>query len=80
MSQHTTPTTADIILDLLTQAASAHGVHEAEVLGGVYDIDWPQWYADHMARALAEGGYRIDRALDFGNNGFGEDEFTGLDF
>ncbi|GAA4557752.1 hypothetical protein [Planotetraspora kaengkrachanensis] len=51
--------TKQIILDLLKRAAAAHGVYEAEVLGGRYDEDWPQWYADHMARTLAEGGYRI---------------------
>ena len=80
MSQYTTQTTADIILDVLTQAATAHGVHEADVLGGVHDTDWPQWYAEHMARTLTEGGYRISRPLDFGEDGFGADEFTGLDF
>lgn len=53
------PTTTDIILDALNRAATAHGVYEAEVLGGVYDAGWPQWYAEHMARTLAEEGYRI---------------------
>jgi hypothetical protein len=50
-----------ILLDLLKQAAAAHGIHEAEVLGGVYDIEWPQWYATHMANRLAETGYRLVR-------------------
>lgn len=49
----------EILLDLLKQAAAAHGVHEQEELGGVYDEAWPEWYAAHMARALAEQGYRI---------------------
>ncbi|MGS2647636.1 hypothetical protein [Streptosporangium sp. LJ11] len=52
-------TTTEIILDVLKRAATAHGVHEAEVLGGRHDEDWPQWYAEHMARTLAESGYRI---------------------
>lgn len=54
--------TTAILLDLLKQAAAAHGIHEAEVLGGVHDAEWPQWYADHMARTLAEAGYRLVRS------------------
>jgi hypothetical protein len=52
-------TTTEILTDALERASAAHGVYEAEVLGGVYDAQWPQWYAEHMARALAEGGYRF---------------------
>ena len=55
-------TTTELIRDLLVRAAAAHGGHEAEELGGVYDEEWPAWYADFMARALAEGGYRITEA------------------
>jgi hypothetical protein len=51
--------TQEIILDLLQKAAAAHGEYEADVLGGEYDEQWPQWYSAHMARALAEDGYRI---------------------
>jgi hypothetical protein len=51
--------TTDVLLDALKRAAEAHGVHEAEVLGGVYDAEWPQWYAEHMARTLREAGYRL---------------------
>lgn len=47
------------ILDALTKAAVAHGVHEKEDLGGVYDEKWPDWYAVHMARTLTELGYRL---------------------
>ena len=54
--------TTDIIRGLLERAAAAHGVHEAEEIGGVYDEEWPTWYAEHMARALAEDGYRITKA------------------
>lgn len=51
--------TTDVVLDALEQAAAAHGVHEAEELGGVYDQEWPSWYAAHMARTLAEGGHAV---------------------
>lgn len=51
--------TSEILLDLLRQAAAAHGIHEQEELGGVYDEAWPAWYAAHMTRALAERGYRL---------------------
>lgn len=53
--------TTAIILDALKKAAAAHGVHEAEELGGVYDEAWPQWYAAHMVRTLADGGFRLSR-------------------
>jgi len=50
-----------VILDALQRAAAAHGVHEAEELGGRFDEQWPQWYAEHMTRTLADSGYRIVR-------------------
>ena len=53
------PDTEAIIVDLLKRAAEAHGVHEKTELGGKYNTNWPQWYAAHMTRALAEAGYRI---------------------
>ena len=53
------PDTKAILLDLLKHAAAAHGIHEKEDLGGVYDDNWPDWYAGHMAQKLAEAGYRI---------------------
>lgn len=53
------PRASEILLDLLRQAADAHGIHEQENLGGVYDDAWPEWYAAHMAHALAERGYRL---------------------
>ncbi|MGW4461063.1 hypothetical protein [Micromonospora sp. NPDC004704] len=52
-------TTADILLDLLDRAASAHAEYEAKELGGVRDEQWAKWYAEHMSRALAENGYRL---------------------
>jgi len=48
--------TETMVLDALERAAAAHGVHEAEELGGVYDDEWPSWYAAHMAHALAGHG------------------------
>jgi hypothetical protein len=51
--------TTDVLRDALKRAAEAHGVHEAEELGGVYDTEWPQWYAEHMTRTLREAGYRL---------------------
>ena len=53
------PDTTAILLDLLKRAAAAHGIHEKNDLGGVYDNDWPQWYAAHMTKALAESGYKL---------------------
>ena len=33
------------IKTLLVQAEEAHGVYEGAELKGVYDQDWPRWYA-----------------------------------
>jgi hypothetical protein len=48
-----------VVLDLLKQAAAAHGVYEKDELGGEFDENWPQWYAEHMTRALADQGYKL---------------------
>jgi hypothetical protein len=32
---------------LLGQAEEAHGAYEQAELGGVYDEDWPRWYATY---------------------------------
>jgi hypothetical protein len=53
--------TKAVILDLLQHAAEAHGVYEAGELGGVHDVNWPQWYAEHMTARLRTLGYRIAR-------------------
>ena len=41
---------------LLTRTAEAHGVYEEAELDGVYDQEWPHWYAtyavDHGIGAL----------------------------
>ncbi len=43
---------------LLVEAEQAHGVYESAELNGVYDKDWPRWYAayavEHGISDLAE--------------------------
>lgn len=56
------PSTTAALLDLLKGAAAAHGIHEKNDLGGVYDENWPQWYAEHMTKALEEAGYGLVRS------------------
>ena len=51
--------TRDVLLERLKDAAAAHGIHEATVLEGRYDEEWPEWYTDHIITALADGGYSI---------------------
>jgi hypothetical protein len=51
--------TLSVILDVLNQAATAHGIHEATDLGGVRDEQWPEWYAQHMVANLAKSGYKL---------------------
>lgn len=38
---------------LLTETEAAHGVYETTELNGVYDQDWPRWYA----------GYAVDHGI-----------------
>jgi len=52
-------TAEQLILELLRSAAAAHGVHEEQDLGGVYDENWPEWYAAHIADSLRARGLRI---------------------
>jgi catechol 2,3-dioxygenase-like lactoylglutathione lyase family enzyme len=47
----------NVLLEELNSAAAAHGVHEKEI--GKADPDWPQWYADHMARSLVSAGRHL---------------------
>ena len=37
----------DAIEALLVQAEAAHSVFEATELNGVYDREWPRWYAEY---------------------------------
>lgn len=47
---------AEAIRALLARAGKAHGVFETTELNGVYDQEWPRWYAayavDHGIGAL----------------------------
>ena len=36
---------APAVATMLRQAELEHAEHEAKDLGGVYDQDWPRWYA-----------------------------------
>src|SRR5829696_8022654 len=36
------------VASLLREAQAAHGAYETEVLGGVFDEDWPAWYAAYL--------------------------------
>jgi hypothetical protein len=36
---------------LLSQAGSAHGVYEENELNGVYDQNWPDWYAVYLVKS-----------------------------
>jgi hypothetical protein len=36
------------IAALLREAETAHGAYETNVLGGVYDEEWPAWYAAYL--------------------------------
>ena len=40
-----TPNRIQTLEALLAQAAAAHGEYERIELDGVYDDDWPRWYA-----------------------------------
>ena len=42
-----TDATADVA-KLLRETERAHGAYETEVLGGVYDEEWPAWYASYL--------------------------------
>jgi hypothetical protein len=42
-------TTAErVIADLLREAEFAHGAYETNDLGGVFDENWPEWYASYL--------------------------------
>ncbi len=48
----------EAISALLVQAERAHGVYEGTELNGVYDQEWPRWYAayavEHGISALVD--------------------------
>jgi len=43
-----TYSSAGDLAQALRRAAAAHGEHEQRALGGVYDENWPDWYARYM--------------------------------
>ena len=57
----TTESDRDIILRLLKETAAAHGKHEAEELGGVFDEEWPEWYSTYLTDRLHGEGLRLSR-------------------
>ena len=41
---------AEAVAALLVQAEGAHGAYEATELNGVYDKEWPTWYAGYLVQ------------------------------
>jgi catechol 2,3-dioxygenase-like lactoylglutathione lyase family enzyme len=48
----TTFTSSTELAAALRRAAAAHGEHEKR-MGGEYDVNWPDWYAEHIVREQA---------------------------
>jgi catechol 2,3-dioxygenase-like lactoylglutathione lyase family enzyme len=48
----TTFTSSTELASALRRASAAHGEHEKRI-GGQYDANWPDWYADYIAREQA---------------------------
>jgi hypothetical protein len=65
---------------LLGLAEEAHGLFEKTELSGVYDQDWPRWYAtyavDHGISALVEHDVTTDQLAAFLANSNAEFEQT----
>lgn len=59
--------TTEILKNALDQAATDHGVYEAQTLGGVHDAEWPTWYANHMTQALTDAGYSLSGPTENGH-------------
>ena len=47
---------------LLRRAGAAHGEYETSELGGVYDREWPSWYARYLV--AHDIGDQLGRAID----------------
>jgi hypothetical protein len=73
--EHMTDST-EAIQSLLVQAERAHGDYEATELNGVYDENWPRWYAtyavDHGIGRLIGHEATIDRLAERLAAGFAE--------
>ena len=54
---------------LLVETQQAHGEFEATELAGVYDRDWPRWYAayavDHGIGALVGHAVTVDQLSEY---------------
>ena len=63
---------------LLVETQQAHGVYEAAELNGVYDQDWPRWYAafavEHGISAVAEHDITADELAAFLASSYAEFE------
>jgi len=59
----------EAITTLLVQSEEAHGVYERSELDGVYDQDWPRWYAayavEHGIGALLGHDVTVDELAAF---------------
>ena len=59
-----TPPPIQAIAALLEETERAHGEYETRELGGVYDENWPRWYAgyavEHGIGALAGAELTVD--------------------
>ena len=65
---------------LLVEAEQAHGVYESAELNGVYDKDWPRWYAayavEHGISDLAEHDITTDQLAAFLASSYAEFQQT----
>lgn len=59
----------DPVVALLVQTKQAHGEFEEAELKGVYDQDWPRWYAafavEHGIRTLVGHAISVDQLAEF---------------
>jgi hypothetical protein len=73
----------EAIRGLLAQAEAAHGVYEQAELGGVYDQDWPRWYAtfavDHGMAGLLGRPVTADELARFLERSWQERQSSGGD-
>lgn len=65
---------------LLAETEAAHGTYEATELNGVYDKEWPSWYAgyavDHGIGALVGRAVTSDELAEFLARAYAEFEQT----
>ena len=68
----------DYVTALLIRAEKAHGAYETTELNGVYDEQWPRWYADwavgHGVGTTLGHDVTADRLADLLAGGYGEFE------